>query len=176
MMIRSATPADARELLDIYRPFVTASSVTFELDVPPEAEFRQRIEKVLAFAPWLVAEIDGRIAGYAYATRHRERIGYQWSVESSVYVHPEFHRRGLGRALYGALFPLLRDQGFVNVYAGIALPNAASVALHESFGFEPVGVYRKIGFKLGRWVDVGWWSVALREPPADPIPPRIPGP
>src|SRR5262249_40805835 len=122
--------------------------------------------------PWLVCGIDGKVAGYAYATLHRARTAYQWSVDTSVYVHDGYWRRGVGRALYLSLFAILSAQGFFNAYAGIALPNAASVGLHESLGFTPVGTYRRVGYKLGSWHDVGWWQRALNAPVESPRLPR----
>ena len=171
MTIRFAVPDDAAQVRAIYAPFVRDTVVSFESDPPDVEEMRARIAGTLATHPWVVREIDGAVAGYAYAAKHRERIGYQWSTDVSCYVHPDFHRRGVGRALYLALFRVLRAQGFVNAYAGIALPNAASVGLHESVGFVPLGTYRGVGFKLGRWHDTGWWSLRLQEPPASPAPP-----
>jgi L-amino acid N-acyltransferase YncA len=110
-------------------------------------------------------------AGYAYAARHRVRGGYQWSVDASVYVAEGFRRRRVGRGLYTSLFAILTAQGYFNAFAGIALPNAASVALHESMGFEPIGVYRRVGYKLDRWHDVGWWQFVLKQHTASPAVP-----
>jgi phosphinothricin acetyltransferase len=169
--IRFATPADAAQVQAIYAPFVRDTPISFELDPPDEAEMRARIVKTLATYPWLVLERGGEVAGYAYGSAHRERLGYQWSVDVSCYVSEEHRRRGIGQRLYRALFRVLRAQGFFNAYAGIALPNAASVALHESVGFVPVGIYRGVGFKLGRWHDVGWWSLRLQELRESPAPP-----
>lgn len=169
--IRFATPADAAQIQAIYAPFVRDTPVSFELDPPDEAEMQARVVKTLATHPWLVLERGGEVAGYAYASVHRERPGYQWSVDVSCYVGAEHRRRGIGRRLYLALFRVLRAQGFFNAYAGIALPNVASVALHESVGFLPVGIYRGVGFKLGRWHDTGWWSLRLQELPDSPAPP-----
>jgi phosphinothricin acetyltransferase len=133
----------------------------------------RRLEAVLAVAPWLVWDQPGEgVLGYAYASRHRERAAYQWSVDVAVYVRADHHRRGLGRALYQRLFALLRLQGFCAAHAGITLPNPASVGLHEALGFRPVGVYRSVGFKRGAWHDVGWWQLALRERTGTPDPPR----
>jgi L-amino acid N-acyltransferase YncA len=173
MHLRLATPADAPGINAIYRPFVTDSAVSFELVPPSDAVMRERIVRVLAKLPWLVCEQDGALLGYAYAMPHRERPAYQWSVEISVYVHESARRRGIGRTLYQALFWTLERQGYYTVYGGIALPNPASVRLHEAMGFEPVGVYRKAGYKLGAWRDVGWWQRSLREygEPA-PVAPR----
>ncbi len=130
---------------------------------------------VLAWTPWLVAEDEvGRVIGYAYASRHRERAGYRWSVDISVYVDSESRGRGVGRALYAELLPILRRQGFINAYAGIGLPNPASVAIHASLGMRLVGVYERVGWKLGRWVDVAWYAMRLNEPPAGASPPPEP--
>jgi phosphinothricin acetyltransferase len=169
--IRLATADDAERIHAIYAPYVRDTVISFELDVPGVEEIRKRITATLPAHPWLVLERDGRIAGYAYASTHRERRAYQWAADVSCYVAPEFQRQGIGRALYTALLRILRAQGFCNAYAGIALPNAASVGLHESAGFRAVGVYRGVGFKLGRWHDVGWWGCALGELPATPRPP-----
>ena len=134
-----------------------------------------RIERYSARHPWLVAELDGEVVGYAYASEHRSRAAYRWAADTTVYVSAKHHRQGVGRALYGALLPLLVRQGMYVACAGITLPNQASVALHERFGFEPVGVYRGIGFKHGRWRDGGWLSSTSRHrtrrrPTPDPRP------
>lgn len=161
MQIRLAKPADAAAINAIYAPHITEGVASFETTPPTEAEMAERIRRTVGERPWLVYEDGGTIWGYAYAARHRERLAYQWSVETSVYVHRQKHRAGVGRALYQALFQELTRLGYYNAYAGVTLPNAASVALHESFGFLPVGVYRHAGFKLGRWWDVGWWQKSL---------------
>jgi len=171
--IRPANASDAEAVSAIYAPFVSNSATSFEAVVPDGAEIRRRIEALADRYPWLVYEREQAILGYAYASSHRARQAYQWSVEVSVYVDPAGHRRGIGRALYTALFELLRRQGYVNAYAGITLPNAASVGLHESLGFVPVGVFRGIGFKFDRWHDVAWLHLRLRDdsrPVADPLP------
>ena len=126
------------------------------------------MERVLAAHPWLVCEYEDRVVGYAYASRHHERAAYQWSVDTSVYIHSDFRRHGVGQALYTSLFRVLVAQGFYNAYAGITLPNAGSVGLHESVGFKPLCVYRRVGYKQGAWHDVGWWELALQ--PLAPIP------
>lgn len=170
--VRVATPADAAAIREIYAPNIEASHTSFELEVPSVEEVARRVTDTLRTHPWLVAVEAGgvEVLGYAYATPHRARAAYQWCCESSVYVRSGVHRAGVGRTLYRALFEVLGRQGLRNVYAGIALPNAASVGLHESFGFTPVGVYRGVGFKLGAWRDVGWWHLALGDdgPPAGP--------
>jgi L-amino acid N-acyltransferase YncA len=134
-----------------------------------------RMRGTLTWTPWLVARENGAVLGYAYAERHRERAGYRWAVDASIYLDRDAsHGRGVGRRLYAALFPLLHQQGFYRVYAGIGLPNEQSVGLHRSFGFEDVGIYRKIGWKHGEWIDVLWMSRDLRNndlnPPPEPIP------
>lgn len=174
LTIRTADGADSAGMLEIYAQFVTDSPVSFETEVPGEAAFRERIATYSRHAPWLVCAADGRIAGYAYGSRHRRRSAYQWSVDVTVYVHAGFRRQGVGALLYRNLFHCLRLQGFLNAYAGITLPNPASVRLHESLGFKPVGVYEGVGYKLGRWHDVGWWGLRLQEMPERPRPPRPP--
>jgi L-amino acid N-acyltransferase YncA len=170
--VRMAGAGDAAALAAIYRPYVSDAVTSFEIDPPGAAEMARRIEVVLAVAPWLVALDDtGDPIGYAYASRHAERAAYQWSVDVTVYIRQESHRRGVGRALYAALFPLLRLQGVYVAHAGITLPNPASVGLHESFGFLPVGVYPAVGWKLGAWRDVGWWQLPLQPRPEVPAPP-----
>jgi L-amino acid N-acyltransferase YncA len=174
--IRLAQPAtDAGPIADIYRPSVENSFVTFEEVAPTEAEMAERIASTLAFTPWLVAEDEGGVVGYAYAGRHRERAGYRWSVDISAYVRHDRHGRGIGLALYRTLIPILGAQGFVNAFAGITRPNPASVALHRSIGMELLAVYRDVGYKLGAWRDVAWYQLRLGElalEPADPIPVR----
>jgi L-amino acid N-acyltransferase YncA len=175
-MIRLATERDAEAVQRIYAPFVLRTAVSFEIEPPSVDEMRSRIVKTLTHLPWLVCEQNGdrenNVIGYVYASRHRERPGYAWSVDVAVYIHEEHRRHGVGRALYTSLFQVLRLQGFYNAYAGVALPNPGSVGLHESLGFEPVGVYRAVGYKLGGWHDVGWWQLALRPHSAAPAPPR----
>lgn len=157
-------------MLAIYAPIVRNTAISFELEPPTIAEFKSRVTEYLNVAPWVVCESENIIVGYSYAGRHRARAAYQWSVDVSVYVAANQHRRGVGRALYTSLIECLRLQGFYNAYAGITLPNPASVALHESLGFQPVGVYRDVGYKLGQWHSVGWWALALRnESPPPPL-------
>jgi L-amino acid N-acyltransferase YncA len=166
--MRFATPADAAQVQAIYAPYVRDTTISFELEPPGVDEMAGRIAATLATHPWLVMESGGRVAGYAYASRHRDRLAYQWSADVSCYVDPAMKRRGIGKALYLALLAILREQGFRNAYAGIALPNPSSVGLHEAVGFTPLGVYRGVGFKRGAWHDVGWWECRLGELPAEP--------
>lgn len=170
-VIRLATTADAEGILKIYAPYIENTSLTFETEVPSVASFAERISKYLTKWPWLVYEVDGIIAGYAYASGYRERTAYQWSVECSVYVHEHFQREGVAQILYKALFPILKQQGFCNVYAVINLPNESSVALHESFGFAHFATYEQVGYKLGKWKNVGWWRLVINEFKREPAPP-----
>ncbi len=176
MLIRHADPArDGAACASIYAPYVADGVSSFE-DRPPGAhEMGSRIETLSARYPWLVAQIGDEVLGYAYATEHRTRAAYRWAAETAVYVHGAHQRQGAGARLYGALLPLLALQGLYVACAGITLPNPASVALHERFGFEPIGVYREIGFKHGAWQSVGWWLARLREQPAGQAP-SVPGP
>jgi L-amino acid N-acyltransferase YncA len=160
--IRLARDSDLEAMVAIYRPIVVATAISFEMVPPDREEMGRRVRETLWSYPWLVCEIGGQVAGYAYASRHRVRAAYQWSVDASVYVDTKHRRCGVGRGLYLSLFGILAMQGFFNAYAGIALPNPASVALHESVGFERLGVYRRVGYKLGAWHDVGWWQLILR--------------
>jgi phosphinothricin acetyltransferase len=169
--IRHADPADAREIAEIYRPAVEATAISFELEAPDEREMRRRIAKTSVRAPWLVCTRDQVVVGYVYASLHHERAAYVWSVDVTAYVRVDQRRRGIARALYTSLFALLRLQGYYAAHAGITLPNAASVALHETMGFRPVGVYPAVGFKMGAWNDVGWWQLALRDRVGTPAPP-----
>ncbi|WP_420333672.1 arsinothricin resistance N-acetyltransferase ArsN1 family B [Roseibium sp.] len=173
MSIRTATPADGETLAEIYAPYVRDTFISFETECPTAEEMARRIATTLEAFPWLVYEEDGDILGYAYAGKHRQRAAYQWSCDVTIYLAPSAQRRGIGRRLYKALFDILVRQGFAAAYAGITLPNEASVGIHEAMGFRPVGIYRGVGFKNGRWCDVGWWHLALQEPatpPEDPIP------
>jgi L-amino acid N-acyltransferase YncA len=175
--IRLATERDAEPMLAIYAPIVRETIISFEVEPPTPDEMRRRIRDTLAELPWLVWDDEGKVLGYAYASRHRARAAYQWCVDVSVYVHPLARRGGIARALYQALFEILRRQGYVNAYAGIALPNPASVGFHEAMGFQPVGVYRGVGYKLGAWHDVGWWHLLLQkrpDSPALPVPRKNP--
>lgn len=174
-VIRLAVPADGAALAGIYRPAVADNATSFELYPPDGAEMARRAAKCLERTPWLVYERDGRVLGYAYAGTHRERAAYQWSVEVSAYVHHDFHKQGIARALYASLFAALAVQGFRNAYAGVTLPNEASVKLHTAIGFTPVGVYCGIGHKFGAWHDVAWFERALGPRDASPAPPRALG-
>lgn len=170
-LIRLATEQDAGQIQAIYSSIVSQTATSFEMEPPTVEDIRQRIRDTLIDFPWLVCEQQGVVLGYAYASKHRTRAAYQWSVDVSVYIRDDQRRKGMGRALYSALFPILAQQGFYNAYAGIALPNPGSVGLHESMGFKPVGVYQSVGYKFGAWHDVGWWHLALRPTAETPQPP-----
>lgn len=173
LSIRFASAADASAIAGIYAPHVVGTATSFEL-VPPDAdEMARRVAELQPTHPWLVAESEGTVIGYSYASPHRPRAGYRWCTEVSVYVNPDRHRGRVGRALYAALFEVLELQGYVSAYAGITLPNPASVAFHEAMGFGIIGTYRNIGFKLVAWHDVVWYSrllVELSGEPEEPIP------
>ena len=171
MSIRTATPDDAAAIAAIYAPIVRDTAISFELEAPDANEMRSRLLATLTTLPWLVSlDTAGEVDGYAYASRHRERPAYQWSVDTTAYVHADRRGHGIGKALYTALFDELVALGYFQAFAGIALPNAASIALHESVGFAPLGIYRNVGFKRGAWHDVGWWQRAL-QPAGKPHPP-----
>ena len=170
-MIRLAKASDAADMLTIYAPYILSTSITFETEVPPVPEFSRRILSYMKEYPWLVCEVNNDVAGYAYSSRYRERAGYQWSVECSVYIHEKYHRTGIGKALYEALFDILKKQGFRNVYAVINLPNPESVRFHETCGFTWFADYENVGYKLGRWKTVGWWRLVVNEFTNEPAPP-----
>jgi L-amino acid N-acyltransferase YncA len=159
--IRLATGADGAALAAIYAPAVESQATSFELEPPDAAEMGRRVAAVGAKTPWLACVHRGAVIGYAYGAQHRDRAAYAWSAEVSAYVHANAQRAGVGKALYTSLFAVLSLQGFRSAYAGITLPNAASVRFHESVGFTPVGVYHDIGYKFGRWHDVAWFERAL---------------
>jgi len=174
-MIRPVRKEDAPQIAEIYRPYCEETCVSFEEAAPGPAEIEARIEKIARRLPYLVDDQGGTVAGYAHATPHREKAAYRWAVESTIYVRGDFHGKGIGRALYTELFNRLRAQGLVKAYAGILVPNPASQAFHEAMGFTLVGLYRKVGYKLGAWRDVGWWELTLLPQtgsPAEPTPPQ----
>ena len=171
--VRLATPADAEACAAIYAPYVEGTAISFELVAPSVAEMSERIEAALATHAWFVHERDGLVAGYAYGGPMHRRAAYRWSCEVSVYVERESRGGGIGTALYGALFERLAARGYLQAIAGMTLPNEASAALHTAMGFQSIGVYRRIGYKLGSWHDVEWIQRALGpEPPGEPPEPR----
>jgi len=168
LKIRSVRLSDAPAILDIYNPVIGDSAITMELDSVSVADMEARIGRVASKYPWLVATDGDKVVGYAYAGQYRERLGYRWTVEVSVYVHPEARGRGVARQLYEKLLPLLRQMGFVKAYAVITLPHLPSTSLHEKFGFEKLAIYPDAAHKLGRWYDIGFWSLTLNPAPAVP--------
>jgi L-amino acid N-acyltransferase YncA len=159
--IRPATIDDAEAIQRIYAPIVLETAISFE-EVPPSiAEMADRIASISRTHPYLVAVSDGTVCGYVYAGAHAERAAYRHSVNTTVYIAPQAQRSGVGRALYFELLRELKRRGFHAAFAGIALPNPGSVALHELVGFEALGIYREVGLKFGRWHDVGWWQRLL---------------
>ena len=161
MHVREVRTGDAPAIQAIYAPFVTQSIVSFEEVAPDSEEIRKRIEALLPRYPYLVAEEGEQVCGYAYASEHRSRSAYRTSVDVAVYVAPEFHRRGVGRALLSDLLRAASEHGYHAAFAGITLPNPASIGLHEAMGFKPVGIYREVGRKFDAWHDVGWWQRLL---------------
>ena len=171
--IRLARPADALAIADIYAPYCKDSAITFETVPVPTAQMAERMQRLGEKYPWIVVDIDGQVAGYAYAGQHHERAAYRWATNVSVYVAEAHHRTGIGRALYESLFAILGLQGFTQAIGGITLPNDPSVGLHESLGFTLVGIYRNIGYKLGAWRDVGWWQRPLAHNGGEPSEPLL---
>lgn len=173
MRIRAATPDDAAAISDIYAPYVRESAVSFEAEAPNAGEIAARMVAGAGLYPWLAAEDNGTVLGYAYAAAFRTRFAYRFTVETTVYLRSDSQGRGIGRRLYAPLLDLLERQGFTQAIAAIALPNEASVVLHERLGFHHAGTYRQVGFKFGRWWDVGLWQRALAAPadePEEPLP------
>ena len=177
--IRAATPADAAAIAAIYAPYVLSGTVSFESDAPDARQMRARMAASDGLYPWLVATVgeareqggDGEgVLGYAYAGRFRDRPAYRYVVETSIYTAGT--ERGVGRLLYEALVDTLRAQGFTQAIGVISLPNDASISLHEAVGFRRGGVFREVGFKQGRWIDVGWWQCELNDSAVPPVEPR----
>jgi L-amino acid N-acyltransferase YncA len=169
--IRDASAADAGACAAIYAPYVTDTAISFEAEPPTPAQMAERIAAAQRAHAWVVLEDGGRVVGYAYGGPHKERAAYRWACEVSVYLEPGRRRSGAGRALYEALFERLAARGYRMLLAGMTLPNPASEGLHRALGFEPVGVYRRIGWKHGAWHDVAWVQRPLG---ADDTPPSAP--
>jgi L-amino acid N-acyltransferase YncA len=170
--IRVATVTDARAIAAIYAPYVLETAISFEETPPEAAEMAARMASILDVYPYLVFEDGERVLGYAYGSQHRSKPAYRWTVETTVYVDGQAQRRGVGRALYAELLPLLTRQGFHTAFAGIVPPNEKSVALHEAMGFSYLGTFAEIGFKFGKLQDLGWWGRTLSPGPPqhEPIP------
>lgn len=172
IIFRLANSTDATQILAIYEPIVENTFISFEEIIPTVADIQARIEKTLQQYPYLICEIDGQVAGYAYASAFRSRAAYQWVTETTIYVHASFYRRGIAKALYTTLMNVLREQGYLNVIGVIALPNEASVHLHEILGFEKIGIFENMGYKINGWRDTGWWQLELNPMPNLPTPPQ----
>jgi L-amino acid N-acyltransferase YncA len=172
--LRLAELGDAAQIASIYAPFCLETAVSFETQAPDEATMRARIGAALERYPWLVAVSEtGEVLGYAYAGKHRERAAYRWSVDFTAYLAPASRGRGIGTALYTSLVAICQTLGYYRAFAAITLPNLPSIGLHEKIGFKPIGVYRRVGFKLGKWHDVGWWSLDLLPETDAPTEPRL---
>ncbi len=169
--IRSASPEDLPGMLEIYRPYVEKTTITFEYDVPSLEEFQRRYHEIMPVFPWLVCKYEGVTAGYAYAARYHKRAAYQWNAELSVYIHPDYQKKHIGTALYRCLIRLLTLQGFLYAHALVTLPNQNSIQLHSHMGFRKICVNEKVGFKLGVWRDVAELRLPLAELPKVPDPP-----
>ncbi len=172
MLIRPVQIQDTQAVLHIYTPYILTTAFTFETTIPTIEEFEERIKTYTQKYPWLVAEDDGMIIGYAYAGKHRDREAYQWCVESSVYVQENYHGKNVAYELYTQLFKLLKQAGFINVYAGVTQPNPKSISFHTKMGFEHFATYKNIGHKLGKWHDVAWLVKVINEHsdhPATPL-------
>ena len=161
--VRFAAREDAAAILKIYEKYIRNTTVTFEIEVPEISAFEERMARITEQFPWLVCEIDGEIAGYAYASKHGERAAYRWSADLSVYIDERYHRRGIAAALYEAVQSLLRAQGYFTVYAGVSTPNPKSEAFHTSQGFRNLGEFKNVGHKLGQWCGVTWYERPLSE-------------
>lgn len=172
-LIRFADENDTEDLLDIYRPYIIQTAITFEYEIPDTSSFKKRLEAIHRQFPWLVLEIDKKLAGYAYASPHHERAAYQWGADMSIYLAEGYQGMGIGKALYFALIELLRKQGYYNLYALLVSPNEKSERLHTYFGFETIGMYKNTGNKFGKWYDVRCMEKVIKkhdENPHEPIP------
>ncbi len=170
--IRLITPDDAESALAVYAPYVMSTAITFEEEVPTVEEFRSRIEKITEQYPWVVCKSEGRVIGYAYVNTHRARPAYRWSPESAVYIASDFHRKGIAKILYETLFSILKLQGFVNVFAGVVIPNIKSEEFHKASGFEEIGIFKQVGYKLGSWHDSKWFQMHFAGRPENPPSPK----
>jgi L-amino acid N-acyltransferase YncA len=159
--VRPASSRDARACIGIYRPYVEDTAITFETEVPTTEQMAARIAAVRDTHEWLVLEQDDEVLGYAYAHAFNPRAAYQWSVETSIYIAAHHHRFGGGRRLYAQLLRWLTERGYRRAFAGITQPNEASNGFHRSFGFKQAGLYRRVGWKQGRWHDVAWMQLDL---------------
>lgn len=158
-MIKDGMPFHAKDICGIYNHYITQTVITFEEEELSEAEMTQRILAVTQKLPWIVFIENNHVVGYAYASEWKSRCAYKFSAETTIYVHPDYICRGIGHALYQELISRLKQSNLHAAIGGIALPNDASIALHEKFGFEKIGQFREVGFKFGKWIDVGYWEL-----------------
>ena len=170
--IRLIKEADVVAVRDIYSHYVEHTIISFEYETPGLEEYTQRVNTNTEKYPWLVCLYDNKVIGFTYGSTHRYRTAYQWSPESTIYLHPDFHTKGVGKILYETLFALLRLQGYYNVFAGVALPNEKSVGFHKAMGFEDIGIFSKVGYKNGNWHDTYWFQLHLNEHHIDPPTPK----
>ena len=173
MTVRAVNPEDAESILKIYSPYIAETSITFEIETPSIEEMRNRIKNISSVYPWFVYEEGDEVKGYAYASKHRERAAYRWSVEFAVYVRTDSQGKGIGKILFSEVIDAVTRLGYYNAFGVITLPNERSIALHESFGFTPAGVTRNCGYKLGAWHDVSIWQLKLRDADGEPAEPEI---
>lgn len=166
--IRFATKEDAQDILEIYGKYILETSISFEVEVPTVTAFQQRMEGIMATHPYVVYEVEGKVVGYAYATKHGERAAFCYDVDLSVYFSPDYHSQGKATMLYHLLFELLLAQGFYNAYASYTEPNEKSRLFHEKLGFHHIGTFSKAGYKLGGWRDLTWMGMDLQEYTPDP--------
>ncbi len=171
-IIRFASITDSSEILAIYAKYILETPITFEVEVPPHGEFEQRISSIMSIYPYLVYEVDNKIAGYAYASRYRDRAAFRYDVEVSVYFSEHCHGKGGAKALYLCLFEILKKQGYYNAYAAYTEPNIKSRRFHEKLGFEKIGTFHNVGYKFGKWHDVTWAGKQLIPHTIVPTPTR----
>jgi len=171
--IRLISETDTQTVLDIYKYYVDNTIISFEYDAPTLEEFTERIKTNTQKYPWLVCICDNKVIGFAYGSTHRYRTAYQWSPESTIYLAPDFHKKGIGRVLYKTLFSILKLQGYYNVFAGVALPNEKSVEFHKALGFEEIGIFKNVGYKHGNWHDTHWFQLKLQDTNLKPVTPKL---
>ena len=172
MKIRIADKNDCKDILRIYEFYVLNTAITFEYEVPSLSEMENRMKNIQLKYPYLVAEIENKVVGYAYASDFRYKAAYQWSPESTIYLDKEFHGKGIGKKLYQKLFEVLKLQGYYNVFGGVALPNESSIALHQHLGFKEIGVYENIGYKFDKWHSTKWFQLVLKPHEINPASPK----
>ena len=170
--IRLAKISDSKAIVDIYKPFIENTTITFEYEVPTVEEFESRMEEIQRIYPWFVAEIDKKIVGYAYASKYNKRAAYDWAVDFAIYIDPKYHRKGIGKGLYHALLNTLKLQGFNNAYALVTSPNFKSEQIHKALGFTEMGKAKNVGYKMGKWLDVTTFELQFGEHVDNPAKPK----